>query len=80
MEIHVATANSKFNEYFNVAWYMPCKVQIVNGETKGPLYNCSICGKTGEEEKDIRDHYENDHSQGYLVYKVIFWEKALDKH
>ena len=61
LEIHVATAHSKFNEYSNVAWYRHCQVRVVNGETKGPLYNCSICGKTGEEEKDIRNHYGNDH-------------------
>ena len=44
------------------------KVQIVNGETKGPLYNYSICGKTDEEEKDIRNQYENDHK--YIELKT----------
>ena len=69
LKVHVATAHSKFNEYCNVAWYRPCKVQIVNGETKGPLYNYSICGKTGEEEKHIRNHYENDfETRDQLIY------------
>ena len=33
----------------------------MNWEKKGPLYNCFICENTFEEEKDIRNHYEEEH-------------------